>query len=344
MDDRWSRMTIPQIRKENPSVPKRLKKKCEILEFLNDEHSVSTSSSPVVTHQPPPMDITRFFVRATTTDAAACSFCDNERFTWTELGRAWCPICRSSKLHDDGIKREKSAITYYSYSPSGELVFHVDGLVTKDALSSLVTVYGFGTIESIDALIECKNDIQAAACKLVDATRAAAENYSIAQAQLNSEEDLVEQRAIRRADTACVRKDITNDLSLFGLLDPDFSIAYLSRGNPLLDWAANEPENSLLLFDYLNLKKDAVKWYKQHARSYFNTLEINHFTHNMDTLSSSLSQAIQSIQEAMYSLPENGGAIPKLFRATEPQVGEEDIEVVGVVQPESRVEQFVMLD
>ncbi len=320
------KMTIAQLRNEFPNIPKKFRKKDEIILFLS---SADSAEPPAPTT--PKNTITSYFGPTSSVfQCSICKLCTNERFIWTELGRAFCPLCRAQPARENNthIKLENESNSILSTTISGELMFHIEGAVTKEGLVCLVLQYGFGVIESIEALISANNNTETAACKLIDCTRSAADSYCLAQAQLNSEEALTEQRANSKTNIQQTRANITDDISLFTLVDQQFASEYLFNENgndQLLLWTTASPNNPQLLYDYLLLKKDAIKWYKADATLYFQRIEeqelLSATTHH---LSQWFSNTIVLVKEAMYSIPDNGGSIPSLFRARDKWMGRSD--------------------
>jgi hypothetical protein len=115
-------------------------------------------------------------------------------------------------------------------------------------------------------------------------------------------------------------------------IDSVFSAKYIFPNTPLdegkvLSWLVENESNSLLMFDYLVLRRDSVKWYKNHAIEYFDKTELEILSLKREELSEWFAAYNERLQDALYTLPETGGSLPVIFRsqnfnATKPEDAE----------------------
>lgn len=179
---------------------------------------------------------------------------------------------------------------------------------------ALVTVHGFGLCESVEALA-IHNTLQEAAETLLNKNRSSAENSSVVEAQLNSEQARDESTRSNLSKERSARSSVANDISIFTEIDSDFSAKHIFSDSSLLPWLLETETNPILLFDYLILRRDSVKWYKNHAALYFEASEVELACLNHEKFSDWFSEKVERLRNALYDLPETAGSIPHLFRS-----------------------------
>jgi hypothetical protein len=191
--------------------------------------------------------------------------------------------------------------------------------VDREKICQLVLGFGFGICESIEALFEA-GSVEAATQLLMSKTRNSAENSSIAEAQLNSEQARDDIRESKKLSAKHARSTVTEDLTVLLDIDNEFCARFLFADIPvdegkLLQWVLENDSNRVLLFDYLTLKSDSIKWYKQSAAKFFESLENGELAHTeRDEISDILVDTMRKVREATFSIPKTGGSLPALFR------------------------------
>jgi hypothetical protein len=287
-----------------------------------------------------------------------CILCEGSRSVWSELGQAVCPVCVeesfSGVIPSPTVKQERGVTSVaYRYDMEGRVVFKVDS-AQRELLGQLVTLYGFGICESIEALNE-RDTVEGATELLISRNRSSAENASIAEAQLNSEQTRNESRDREKNFITQARCAVEEDLTVLLGLDSDFCSKFLFCDAPIdagrmLQWLLEKDTDRTLLFDYLSIKRDSIKWYKASAAKYFDRAERDVLaTVSKDELRDLFSKMVEMVSDAVFNIPSTGGAVPLLFRDESEIVAEDDssdIEVISDRIPE-RVhshQQLVLLD
>ena len=364
-EDDLRKLKIEDLRTQYPAVPKKLKKKAEIINWIirnavpGDVESVS-SDVLKIPYDPSPEQVKRTKLRniapvflksvaagvtVPTTmvieERPPCRMCSSKGEVWSEVGIALCPMCcsgRDTSSPTPSVKLEKG-VTWvpHTFDVNGRVVLRL-GKVDPEQVCDLVLVYGFGVCESIEALSET-GSVDAAAQKLMEKNLKSAENTSIAEAQLNSEELRESSKVTRKLNQRKARVEVLEDLTVLLDIDADFCSQYVFRvdaDTTLAAWMSAEPKNTLLVFDYLILKRDSVRWYKLPASAYFRTEE-GKVLNQIDTggLCNWFELRIAAVSNAVYNIPETSGAIPVLFRGCqndEPSNSDphdDDLEIVG---------------
>jgi len=341
------KLTIAQLR-EMMHVPSKLKKKDEIVAFILREASITADTTAEVKRSKNIATVDSMFSSITSpVGNVDCPLCNGEGKVWCELGLAKCPLCfpaastAPSTRTPPLIKIEKistSSSAVIVDELSGEISFQMNS-VDSEVLTSLVTVYGFGICESIDVLGEVDNDMEKAVDRILEKTRNSAENYDLSQAQMNSEEVRDRTRVEIAEQQKKGRDDVYEDLSVLASIDSDFSRNYIftsdsNEEDGLLKWIGMG-ENSVLVYDYVSIKRDAIKWYKDPAKIFFDRQESEFLVARLDGYSEWFRMQIDRVREAMYSIPETAGGIPVLFRVTEGlSVDDDEVEVVETHETE----------
>ena len=336
------RMTIPQL-KSVAKIPSKLKRKDDIIEFIlsmekggdvggisseEEDHSKRIRMAPIFTAQ------------RRSGETADCDLCSGNGTVWCELGIARCPMCRPAVVNQRVstpplVKYENCSSGPYSDivvtdPSSGELSLQTDQIADKSMLLTMVSVYGYGICESIEALMGLgeSEGVERAVERLIEKTRDSAENYSIAQAQLNSEEARENARTRSVTERKSGREKVAEDLSVLSELNAEFCRDF----GDVIVWILQDPRtNSVLVYDYLVLRRDSIKWFKGAAEGYFGESEKRGLSDGRDDYAEFFTTQITEIQEAVFSLPASGGAIPELFRKGElPCVDDEDVQMVSV--------------
>jgi hypothetical protein len=274
--------------------------------------------------------------------SSSCELCDGQNSVWSELGIALCPVCCKDtpgcQLPSPSVKQEPGVTRLkYKTDIDGKIVIDI-GTVDPKKLISLVTVYGFGLCESIEALSEF-DSVEQATDFLVNRNRSSAENASIAEAQLNSEQVREETKASRTKSQNKARESVVDDISVLLDIDKDFCSVFLFADGELpgngrvLNWVIEEAGNRILLFDYLVIRRDSIKWYKKDAAAYFQTVEREDLM-KMETcdISRWFTKKIEDVTMAVFGIPITGGSIPEIFRQSTCQEETErdsDVEVVS---------------
>ena len=339
-----NKLTIAQL-KQLTIVPKNLKKKQEIIDFiLNKENNSSESSSSIKRIKIAPV----FAMSIQPSADPQCTLCDDTKSVWCELGLALCPLCTippSPSVEILPLKHEPGVTSLrYTNDVEGRIVLDI-GSVDKEELKGLVAVHGFGLCESAEAL-GLHGTLEKAAEALLNKHRSSAENSSIAEAQLNSEHARDETAVSNVEKLRYARSAVLSDISVLTEIDGAFSAKYIFPDNPLdegqiLCWLVENESNPLLMFDYLVLRRDSMKWYKNHAVEYFNKTEIEILSLKREELSNWFVAHNGRLKDALYTLPETGGSIPVIFRSEDfnaPNL--EDVEVLvigsdGILIPDS---------
>ena len=254
----------------------------------------------------------------------ACELCEGQRTVWSEIGIAVCPICSASdmscSLPSPSVKQEPGVTRLrYQMDSEGKILIEL-GSVDPQKLVTLVTVYGFGLCESMEALQE-HNSVEEATEFLMDRNRSSAENASIAEAQLNSEHTREETRVNKTTSQKEARNAVGDDLTVLLDIDNAFCSTYLFGDDlpgtgQVLKWVLEAESNRLVLFDYLVLRRDSIKWYKEHARSYFTGMEENELAsiQSPTDISAWFMGKVDLVRKALFDIPAIGGCIPALFR------------------------------
>ena len=242
-----------------------------------------------------------------------CRLCSGSKQVWSELGLMPCPLCQELKI--DSIKQEE--------------------YVDKELLADLV-LKGFGVCESMDSLKGFGNDIEKCANYLLAKTRNSAENYFFEQAQLNSEEAGQIARREEKISIAKNRDNISTDISEFVNIHPGFAEQYIFQSdseNGLIEWIA-EATNAVSVYDYLSVRKNAIKWYKGSAIVYFEQSERENLKIRPQIgYHAWFTDQVKLLEETLYSIPESSGAIPLLFRGSNEVIQTDiDIEMLEVIQ------------
>ena len=377
--EQLKKLTIDQLRKLHPNIPKRLKKKGEIIEWISSH--TSTSSQPVVTSIPqspftsshvmsqpghnspisidvsspvfggnvdgepkrPKVSIAPVFLKSVSSQSVpSCRLCAGAGTLWSELGLAVCPVCTTASRcpsPSPSVKHEQGVTSLaYDFDANGNIQLKL-GKIDTDQLCDLVLVYGFGVCESIEALHECgSGDILKSAEWLTQRHRRSAEDASVTEAQLNSELVRESTKEDKRTNQLRAREAVVGDISVLLDVDAEFCSDHVfndSRDtNKLAEWMMTAEPNILLVFDYLVLKRDSIKWYKRDAIAYFEKIERLNGFGGADGMADWFRGQIEAITEAVYNIPQTGGAIPALFRsattpAQEPSDdADDDVEVV----------------
>ena len=323
------KLTIPQLKKL-ATIPTKLKKKDDIVGYLlnmseavngeEEDHSGKRAK--------------KHPIFSTRTD---CELCSGNGTVWCELGIARCPLCRPAQ---PGLRAVKTTpIKYESFSSGpysdivetvcGEISLRMDKVGDAGMLTTLVAIYGFGICESIEALVGLgrSEGVDKAVERLIEKTRDSAENYSLAQAQLNSEEVRESARSKSVAERKSGRERVVEDVSVLNQIDEIFCRKY----ETVLAWMVGDPEtNSVLVYDYLVLRRDSVKWFKEYAEEYFDRCEKEELVDGCD-MRKFFTDQIARIQEAVFCLPSSGGQIPALFRNDSGvRVQDEEIEMISL--------------
>ena len=314
------KLTVPQL-KLICAIPKSIKKKTDIIDFVLKHESSKSEESPKRIKIAPVFAMSKS-AAIEIIDHPACTLCDDSCTVWCELGLALCPVCRSPSsptLFVSAVKQEAGVTNLrFTLNEHGRIVLdlaHID----KEALKDLVALYGYGLCESAEALVSHAS-LEKAAEFLLNKHRSSAENSSIAEAQLNSEQtkDQVNLANIQKEGKA--RSAVTSDLSVLTEIDAGFSAEYIfptlttNSGNRLLGWLAKSPDNALLVFDYLVLRRDSVKWYKNHALHFFDSSEAVLHSLASNSVSQWFQDEIEKLRNALFTLPESAGSIPAIFR------------------------------
>ena len=329
------RMTIAQLKKM-AKIPIKLKRKDEIIDFILKLDAKVASLSDEEDDTTKRVRIAPTFFSSVRRDQD-CDLCTGNGTVWCELGIARCPLCRPATKERPStppvVKYENFSSGPYSEivvndSGSGELMLRTDGITDKSMLLTLVSVYGYGICESIEALMGLKESegVERAVERLMDKTRDSAENYSLAQAQLNSEEARDSARTKSMTERKSGRERVVDDLSVLNGLDEKFCREF----GDVIIWILGDPKvNSVLVYDYLVLRRDSVKWFKDAAQQYFERSEKRWLSHPGSDLGEFFRNQIAEIQEAVFSLPASGGAIPDLFRSNDTScVDDEEVEMI----------------
>jgi hypothetical protein len=326
------KLTIAQLR-EMIDVPSKLKKKDDIILYiLQFGDGLDPQVKRMKTPQPHSGQKTMesMFSVPSKLGENACSLCCGEGTVWCELGIAKCPICFPAKKIESPplikLERIRGDDNTIVDPLTGEITFNMTS-VDRESLVALVTSYGFGICESIDVLGDVGNDVDLAVEKILNRTRSSAENYSFSQAQLNSEEVRDKVRLAEIQNRKSGREHVHEDVSVLETIDSDF-VKKFGRKQNLIQWIHHDPIlRSVIVYDYLVLKRDAIKWYKEPAQVYFERSESDGFS----MCDEWFIQIIEKVRDAMFNIPETAGGIPVLFRQfSVSQVSEiGDIEVVG---------------
>lgn len=325
-----------------------LKKKPDLVELI------LRKEFPIAEEEIKRVKIAPVFAMAKTTkplnreEGPICLLCDGQETVWSELGLALCPACTSCLstacvIPSPSIKQEKGVTTVkYTYDAQGRIVFNI-GTVDREKICQLVLGFGFGICESIEALFEAKS-VEDATQLLISKTRNSAENSSIAEAQLNSEQARDDIRESKKLSAKHARSTVTEDLTVLLDIDNKFCARFLFADNhpddegKLLRWVLENDSNRVLLFDYLTLKCDSIKWYKQAAAKFFESLENGELAHSMTgEITDILVDAMRKVREATFSIPKTGGSLPVLFRNHQNEsLDPDDLSDVVVISDDSK--------
>jgi hypothetical protein len=319
------------------NVPSKLKKKTEIIDFIIRKEFPPSSE-----------DIKRIKIAPVFAMAAAagsakkssdCQLCEGQQTVWCELGLAACPICCKESvpsLPSPSIKQERGVTNVpYRLNSEGKIFLDI-GSVNSENLISLVSIYGFGLCEAIEALAQC-GTLEVAVEFLTTQNRSSAENSSIAEAQLNSEQARDESKESQKNARGRSRDAVREDLTVLLEVDEPFCSKFIFSENPagqgrLLSWVLEAETNRILLFDYLIIKRDSIKWYKKSAKSFFAAIEERDLTSvEVPNIRHWLEDKVRVVQEALFDIPVTGGSLPVLFREPEksfPFPNDEEIEIL----------------
>ena len=336
------RMTIPQL-KSLAKIPSKFKRKDEIIEFLLNVENVAADRPAVDDDGEDQSKRVRIAPIFSTSGGKSidCDLCSGKGTVWCELGIARCPLCRPAQTAIGTervstpplVKFEKFGTGPYGEivvtdAESGEISIRTDAIFDKSMLLTLVSVYGYGICESIEALMGLKESegLDKAVERLIEGTRDSAENYSLAQAQLNSEEARDSARSKSITERKSGREKVVDDLSVLNGVDENFCQEF----SDVMIWILADPiQHAVLVYDYLVLRRDSVKWFKDAAKQYFERSEKGGLDGGSD-FGDFFRKQIADIQEAVYSLPSSGGAIPDLFRNDFVPSIDDEIEMVSV--------------
>jgi hypothetical protein len=350
------KMKIETIRIEYPNIPKKLKKKDEIVKWVLEQNEVGTTAVLSSIDSPKRIKVAPVFIMSSSTSIpttmlpgeekdTSCRLCNGERNVWSELGLAVCPLCAApqSDIPAPSIKQEPGVTSLpYTFDASGNIVLKL-GAVDPNQLCDLVQIYGFGICEALEALLEC-DSVEEAADRLVEQNRSSAENSSIAEAQLNSEELREGTKRDKKMSLENARNQVQEDVSILLDIDSSFCQAFVFRpdgDSSLIEWMITDQINILLVFDYLVLRRDSLKWYKRDALKYFEGIEQDNLNtvEDKSVLTRWFGEQIEILREALYEIPETGGAIPLIFRKdSSREFTEDEIEVLC----ESQVPEIVV--
>ena len=307
-------LTVAALRERYPEVPRGIKKKTDILAFILSKNA---NASPPPTPDPkktkPQPGLAPVFAMARSASSLTCALCNATGSVWCEIGRVVCPVCVTEPI--PSFEASESSVT----TPEGRTFLKVPPSLDLPSLTYVVVTHGFGLCESILALRHCDNNVPRSVNFILQNTRHSAENYSLEQAQLNSEEDNDRRREAEKIGQRNLRTLVQDDVSEFTKLDPEFASTYIfpttGADSDLLAWILAKSANRLLLFDYILLRRDAIKWYKQRARTYFEQAEMAWSDkRDTDVLSKWFAHEIETLRDALFTIPESSGAVPSLFR------------------------------
>ena len=316
------KLTVPALRSLITPVPPKNKKKAELVDIIITKEFAPEHDKPKRMKIIAPVFE---MAKGSSSSSNCCALCEGQGSVWCELGLAVCPLCKSDEpetciLPSPSVKQERGVTAVpYMISSDGKIILTIAPGIEPKMLINLVTSYGFGICESIEAL-STQTSIEGATEFLKGRTRISAENSSLAEAQLNSEQTRDMVRESQKMSQKQAREAVEEDLSVLLELDKTFCSAYIFSDQPpdggrLLAWALDCPKNRLLLFDYLSLKRDSIRWYKNPCSVFFDAMESEFLlSRGQMEIGSWMSEIIRSVTNALYSLPETGGSIPALFR------------------------------
>lgn len=335
------KLTVAALRSLITPAPPKNKKKAELVDIvIAEEFAPEHDKTKRMKIIAPVFEM----AKGSSSSSNCCDLCEGHGSVWCELGLAVCPICKSHEpqtciLPSPSVKQERGITAVpYMISSDGKIILRIAPGIEPKMLINLVTSYGFGICESIEAL-STQTSIEGATEYLKCRTRVSAENSSLAEAQLNSEQTRDMVRESQKKSQKQAREAVEEDLSVLLELDKTFCSVYIFSDQPpdggrLLAWALDCPQHRLLLFDYLSLKRDSIRWYKNPCSVFFDAME-NEFlqSRGQTDIGSWMSEIICSVRNALYSLPDTGGSIPALFRdairmTPETSVNDEDLVIM----------------
>jgi hypothetical protein len=328
-----AKLTVTELRALINPPPAKGKKKAELIDMILAKLFAESDKEEIKRVKIAPVFA---MAKASNVASASCGLCDGQGSLWCELGEARCPLCSKDTevcvLPSPSVKQERGVTSVpYEFAPDGKIILKIKPGIDPEKLISLVTVYGFGICESLEAL-SAEHTIENATEFLMGRIRDSAENSSIAEAQLNSEHVREEIRESKKRSQKEAREAVKQDLSVLLELDNLFCSTYMfsdlpNDGGRLLAWVLESSDNRVLLFDYLGLKRDSVGWYKKHAASFFDKAE-SHFLLDQagGNVQAWIADMNMQVTDALFNLPETGGSIPALFRET---VGTPDENMTG---------------
>ena len=291
------------------------------------------------------------FAMSVSKRTSECPLCEGEKSLWSEVGLAVCPVCSDAVCvtPSPSVKQETGVTSLsFSYNADGHVILST-GTADVANLPALVGQYGFGLCESLEALNEHK-DPQEAAEWLMNRHRNSAENSSITEAQLNSEQVREDTKESKKRSQRDARQVVVSDISVLLEIDAEFCSKFVFADGEVADdgrvlaWLLDADAHRLSAFDYLVLKRDSVKWYKAPAARYFDAVESQELTIlETSRISEWFETHIKSITDAVYNIPVTGGSIPLLFRNTFEAHTHDDIEIKEVSSQRSH-DEIVLLE
>eukprot|EP00916_Digyalum_oweni_P024736 GHVL01040889.1.p1 GENE.GHVL01040889.1~~GHVL01040889.1.p1 ORF type:complete len:551 (-),score=156.25 GHVL01040889.1:394-2046(-) len=173
-------------------------------------------------------------------------------------------------------------------------------------------------------------------------------------AQVESEVQAKKEKKMRKA--ALIETIKNGDISTLSDMDKDFK-ALISDNCCMMDWLMSESHNRLSIYDFLDLKSLAIKWYCPAANLYYedmfsrfgsfcirlheNVQNGKNFEKDVEESRKMLTKFVLDetnlVKSAMYDMPVNAGCIPLLFRKFESKIVEDDEDVIIVVNGEASV-------
>ncbi|CEL94375.1 unnamed protein product [Vitrella brassicaformis CCMP3155] len=207
--------------------------------------------------------------------------------------------------------------------PPGVTVYAVPGeeRVNLLCLSSLLQL-GYNYKDSVESLLQfplpqhfhlAKQMAQAKSTDVYEA-------LGIREAQRQSEEAKKEDEKQRKVKQMTLIQDPHKWREAYDGCDPCLTSKVLSC-SAIVHWLTHDAERRKTLHSLLEMKGQAVKWYKKEALSYFQLFEedLDEFIGTLSsaddaTVSQYVNDKLQVLTSALYDLPEFSSSIPAIFR------------------------------
>eukprot|EP00971_Amphidinium_carterae_P287972 5716485-Amphidinium_carterae.1 len=153
-----------------------------------------------------------------------------------------------------------------------------------------------------------KESIEIADAKATEVQR---QLEQLASAQSESYEANVAERKAREARDR--ERIVEGDLEPLMDVNADFMESAL-QVEAMFDWLSTV-ENRSLLYQYLTLQQRAVRWYADHAETYFASCSERLQTALQDspTLRAFFQDETAKLEDALFNMPEKGRFVPRLF-------------------------------